>query len=482
MATQRPGHGPRRARRLAPHVELLDLRELLSAGGLGPHLGHYVAPAQFPRSPLTFGLRPTAVVDAHAAINRELLSVLGPGMDRIVRGAQLGDSSASSVLSGKVLAQPFVHALLSDNDTYTLLGAPWLSKVFAPQDLQGTDQNQTVTLTLPRAGHQIGLGDPTIIQVNPGDPAPGPPGSTFAFGFVITVPATSVVFTTTQIIVQVPLSQIPTMAQSLSNVNPNNLPSVYGSTGPLLTELFRSGLSQMAPTALPTVPGLRLVNTLDSYHNLPDPNRSRVFYQMRIAANKQLLALNGTQTNLVNKGLSDFLAVVDNWKASSTPQLNQLIATHPGGQLVPTPVRGPLNGTVAVSLGVVQQPNVVQLDSPERVDVGFIFARNGDYGLKLTARGPLSTTLPTAPPNKIAAGDIQTEVSNATNILQLQGWRIVEGVTEGAVLSGGVAATNQDHVATFATSAGYGAGLEFGLGVQYTRIIPLGNVFSGPIP
>jgi hypothetical protein len=131
---------------------------------------------------------------------------------------------------------------------------------------------------------------------------------------------------------------------------------------------------------------------------------------------------------------------------------------------------------------VLQQPNVVQTDFPERLDVGYIFARNGDYGIILTARGPLSNTPFAPPPNTIAAGDIQTEVSNATSLSQLNGWRIIEGTSEGSGLSGGVSATNANGVATFAASAGYGAGFEFGLGVRFSLVIPLGNVNTGPIP
>lgn len=481
MAAQRPNPGPRPNRRQAPRVEALDLRELLSVAGLGPHLGHFAAPGTNPQAfRALHGVQPALTVDAHRAINRELMSVMGPGLDRIAREVELQhDALARSSLSEKVLAQPFVHRVLSNYDTYLNFGQPWIAQVFAPQQLSTTSQDQTVTLTLPKSD-VILLGDPSTIQVHPGDPAPGPAGTTFQEGFILQVPASELVFNSDNATISatVSLSQIPASAQSLTTQSQNNLTAIFGATGQLLTAALRTGLPQGAPTAVPTVPGLRLVDALQRNHPFPAVGQTRFLRMLRLTAANNLLNPNTTQTNLISQGLNSFLAVVDNWNGVSATQLNQLLATQTPGQLLPPLPHGPLTGTLALSLGVVQQPNAIQLNAPERIDVGYVFARNGDYGVILTARGPLSTSLPSTATNPVVAGDIQTQVSNAASLSQLGGWRVVEGVNEGSILSGGLASTNQNQVATFAASAGYGAGFEFGLGMQFTQVIPLGNVFT----
>jgi hypothetical protein len=465
---------------VALDIETLDLRQLLSLSGFGPHLGHFVAPGVLPQSARQH-LPPALTIDPHDGINRQLLALLGPGLNLIERNAELNNVSSRAALAQQVLGNAFIHAVYSDNDTWTVLNTATVNGVLQVQQL-ANNQAQIVTLTLPKSDVQL-LGNPSVVQVQPGDPSPVP-GETFTNGFILEVPATSLVFNSDNktITIQVPLSQIPAQAQLLSNSNPNNVAAIYSSTAPLLQELFRSGVAFGAPTGLPTVPGLRLVNGLQQNNNFPNPTFSRFFHQIRFAAQKNLFILNADQQTLVANGLNRFLGVADNWNQLAPAQLNQLAAALPPNQLAPTPVHGSLRNTVAVTAGVLQQPNVVQTDFPERLDVGYIFARNGDYGIILTARGPLSNTPFAPPPNTIAAGDIQTEVSNATSLSQLNGWRIIEGTSEGSGLSGGVSATNANGVATFAASAGYGAGFEFGLGVRFSLVIPLGNVNTGPIP
>ena len=77
------------------------------------------------------------------------------------------------------------------------------------------------------------------------------------------------------------------------------------------------------------------------------------------------------------------------------------------------------------------------------------------------------------------AGDIRIEVSNAQNISDLNGLSTVEGLNQGASLSGDVETSRlQNGVSTFGASVGYGAGLEYGTGVEYTQVIPLGNAYA----
>ena len=65
------------------------------------------------------------------------------------------------------------------------------------------------------------------------------------------------------------------------------------------------------------------------------------------------------------------------------------------------------------------------------------------------------------------------------SLTALNGQRTVEGLTQGTALESGVeTATYANGVKTFAASAGYGSGLEFGTGTAYTQVIPLGNVYA----
>ena len=171
--------------------------------------------------------------------------------------------------------------------------------------------------------------------------------------------------------------------------------------------------------------------------------------------------------------------------------LNQAGAFTP---VVPPPAatlpKRPLYGTLYVSLGAVRNlgsvaPALSGLPLPVvgnfdgRIDVGFVFDRAGDFGIALTARGPLSGSPRGVASANVIAGDIRIAVSNAQNLAALDGLGTVEGLNQGAALSGGIETSqlpNGD--STFAASVGYGSGLEFGTGMAYTQVIPLGNVYA----
>jgi hypothetical protein len=482
MAARQPGKKP--ARSQAPDLERLDTRVLM-ATGLGPRLGHFAQPGVVP-SIIHHGhlLQPGVKVNDHRALNRALLSVLGPGFDRLANLVEMSDPTTPNNLPQRVLSNLLIHQVLEDNDTFQLLGQPWLSAVFSSQQLTSNNSQGTVTLTLPRTNHLLFLGNPSIVQVLPGDPAPN--GGVFNFGFILEVPSTDLVFNpdNTTMTLTVPLTLIPAQAQSIvtgiNSQTPNNLSAIYGATGQELVTAFRSSVAAATPTGVSNLPGLRLVNALEHNGNFPVLGDHLLFRYMRAAQANNLLSPDPQQISVMNTAITTFLGITDNWTTTSLAQFQALIAANPGGSIVPTPVKGPLKGTLAVSFGVVQQPNAVQNPAPERIDVGYVFARNGDYGIVLSARGPLSNTVPVPAPNTIVAGDLQTQVSNAKSLSELGGWRVVEGLQQGTVLSGGIAATNSGGVATFAASAGYGFGLEYGLSVQYTQVIPLGNIFTGP--
>ncbi len=129
------------------------------------------------------------------------------------------------------------------------------------------------------------------------------------------------------------------------------------------------------------------------------------------------------------------------------------------------------------ALAGLQLPGIGNFEG--KIDAGFVFDRLGNYGLVLTARGPLLSAPPGFESSDLIGGDVQVEVSNAPNLEALNGIRLVEGVTMGSALQAGMAASNtQGGAVTLAASAGYGVGLEYGTGVAYTQVIPLGNVYA----
>src|SRR5262249_20318101 len=151
---------------------------------------HYVAPGAPPHytlhhQPIHKGLP----VDPHIALNRALLGPLGPGFDRIERIVNLNGAPTKGTLAEQVVAQPVVHSVLTNNDTCTLLSQIQPNAVFTPQLLTNPEtKEQFVTLVLP-AKDLFSIQQGTVfVQVEPGDPAPGPPGTVFQFEFIFFVP------------------------------------------------------------------------------------------------------------------------------------------------------------------------------------------------------------------------------------------------------------------------------------------------------
>jgi hypothetical protein len=200
----------------------------------------------------------------------------------------------------------------------------------------------------------------------------------------------------------------------------------------------------------------------------------------RIAINRGLFTLGFQQLNQVQSALQQFntTASVLNGQGTFTPALPPAAPPLPGPHL---------SGTLEVSIGALQNlvnvaPGLTGLqlpvigNFPGRIDVGFVFARNGDYGLVLTLRGPVYGVPPLSPLDTVGT-TIQIEVSNAKSLGALDGLRTVEGLSIGTALMGSVSTSRTaSGVSTFATSAGYGAGFEYGTGIAYTQVIPLGNV------
>ncbi len=258
---------------------------------------------------------------------------------------------------------------------------------------------------------------------------------------------------------------------------------VYAATGPVLTEALRSGLSQPAPNAPRTVPGLRLVDSFGGHASFGGAQAGTFLRAFRVAADRKVFALSSRQSDLVVQGIARFEDQVN--------QLNNAAAFRPA---VPAPApalpEGRLNGTLEVSLGAFRNlagidPTLAGLQLPGignfagRIDVGYVFDRAGNFGIALTARGPLASAPTGVASANAIGGDIRIEVSNAPNLAALNGRRSVEGLTQGSPSAGGLeTARYASGISTFAASTGYGAGFEFGTGTAYTQVIPLGNVYA----
>ncbi len=258
---------------------------------------------------------------------------------------------------------------------------------------------------------------------------------------------------------------------------------VYSATGPVLTEALRSGLSQPAPNAPRTVPGLRLVDSFGRSTNFGGAQAGTFLRAFRHAADRNVFTLSARQSDLIARGIAQFQDQVN--------QLNNAGAFQP---IVPAPAPGlpdgRLDGTLEVSLGAFR--NLAGIDPtlsglqvpgignfPGRIDVGYVFDRAGNYGIALTARGPLASAPAGVASANVIGGDIRIEVSDAPNLAALNGRRSVEGLTQGSPSAGGLESSRYaSGISTFAASAGYGAGFEFGTGTAYTQVIPLGNVYA----
>jgi hypothetical protein len=376
----------RPARRLALGVLGLEYKAL--PGAVGPPLGPYLSAAS--SLPQVTSLQ--TIVDPHFAINDFLRAQLGSAVDTVQQQADLQGAAENNLVANQVVSQPFIHAVLGRQDTYTLLG----------------------------------------LAVSATDGA---------------------------------------------------LSGVYSATGPLLANALLTGSAHAGPNAPRQLPGLRLVSAINHNHNFPNAHTSSFFYALHIAVQRQVYSLSAAQQNLVSQGLTQFLDQV-----SALDQAGSFNPAVPP-PAVPLP-KGQLNGTLYVSLGAVRElasvnPALSGLPLPVvgnfegRIDVGFVLDRAGNFGIVLTARGPLTGAPPGVTSANEIAGDIRLEVSNAQNISDLNGLSTVEGLNQGASLSGGAEASRlHNGVSTFGASVGYGAGLEYGTGIEYTQVIPLGNAYA----
>ena len=191
----------------------------------------------------------------------------------------------------------------------------------------------------------------------------------------------------------------------------------YTATGPILDSALLTASKQPALNAPRGVPGLRLVSALARNHNFAGSETSGVLEAFHIAVERQVFTLSAS-TGLVTAGYAQFVANVEALNAVGAFQPS----TPPAAATLP---KGPLKGTIEVSLGAFRVLNSVApsqsgLPLPDignfegRIDEGFVIDRNGNFGLVITARGPYSAAPKGVASSDLIGGDIKIEVSSAT--------------------------------------------------------------------
>jgi hypothetical protein len=470
MAGRKPDRASRPARRICLEFDRLEMLQLLSAvSPLHRSLGAFIAPSLL--QPRVF--QPAQVVDPHVAINTYMSAILGPEIQPIQQVVETQNTSQRSTLIDQVLGDPFVQATLSDQDTYTLLNSSAMSTLIGFNQVP----SGFVTYVVPESDVLLIAGQPNATVLVPAN------GS--VPGFTVVVPTTSIrPLSSGLVAVEIPLSEIPANAPPPTNVSQltGTFADVFAATGPLIFSALQTGLPLPSPNAPVTVPGLRLARLLAVDRNFPFKGTPLFLRMFRIAIERGVFTLGPTQLAQVQTALQQFdsVAYTLNQQGTFTP------VVPPAAPPLP---KGRLGGTLEISTGALR--NLVNVAAgenglplpdignvPGRIDIGYAFAHNGDYGLVLTLRGPLSES-PPYPPIDNVGSTIQIESSNAHNLTDLNGLRTVEGLSIGTALMGTISTSLTDSgVSTFAASAGYGAGLEYGTGVAYTQVIPLGNVYA----
>jgi len=490
------------ARRHSLLVEILDRREVMNAGGLTQSLGAYVIPSNSGPN-IT---QHAKVVDPHTSIETLLSATLGPGLAQVQAASPSLGNSPPAVLKQTVLNQSYVHSILSDQDVYTLFGSTALNSLLGSEQnagmtastttsmgpsttASGTGTATTATTSDPLIAFSIpgeatiqSIGESTtIVQVNPLD------GSA---GFITTVPNANLQIASEGSpitgSVLIPQSSLPTgfPLPSTSVISIGTFAPTYVSTAPLLNQILAAGVKAASPNAPNSVPGLRLESFLLHHNPFPTKSSGKAFSQaLRLAVQRKVFTLNSAQSATVTAGVSQFAGKVQ--AMITAGQFTPAVPVQP-----PNLPSGSLAGTLEISAGVVQSlvdvaPAVSGLALPVlgnfqgRLDVGYVFDRSGNYGIMLTLRGPLQNANPVPTPVDVVAGDIRVEVSNAPNINDLTGSRVVEGVDVGSGVSADLGTSRYaSGISTFSASAGNGFGLEYGTGVGYSMVIPLGNVYA----
>lgn len=482
MDDRRRGPGRRANRSTTPAVECLDSRVLLSAVSARASangVGQYISPGVI--RPRTVGT--PVVLDAVPSLNRYLIPLLGrDSLEQIKNQAAARNVPQSAQVAQRVVSQPFIRTMMGNYDTYQLLNSPAMQLLVGYTEISDLSADTTSVRYLLDASSLASVGANVTVQIPP---------SADAAGFLATVPGKNVRLRSDGYYsVDIPTDQIPQGAPTPESivVLAGQLADTYAATGPILQQSLLTGQHRRGPNTPQIVRGLRLARYLSNPRLFPVGLQGQYLRLMRVAVERDAFQPTADQSQLIQDTLNEFVQEVSALQASGTFQPDVPPSTDPD------PLSGPaLSGSLVISAGAFRDlfnvaPGVdglplLGLNFPGRIDAGFVIAPNGDYGLLLTARGPLQSA-PAGFTSDVIGGDVRVEVSDSQSLSELNGLRVEEGTTVGTVLSGAVTASkttvngaNGTHsLRVLGASAGYGTGLSFGTGYSYTRVIPLGNL------
>ncbi len=339
MAGRKRQRAGKRDRRVCLQFDRLENLQLLSTGtGVHHSLGSFIAPSvTLPRIS-----QPIQIVDPHVAINSYESGILGAEIQPIQQVVENQNTSEHSNLVEDVLGDPFVHATLSDQDTYTLLNSSGMAALIGVTQIQAGQSSSTGTVTYV-------LPESSIVTYSIPDSIVSVPSSGGLSGFVAVVPTTNIrTLSSGYISVAIPQSQIPANAPPPTNVSvlTGSLADVFASTGPVIVSALQTGLPLRAPNAPATVPGLRLARAIAHDRNLPLSSTHQFLRMFHVAIERGVFTLNSTQLDEVSLALQQFEQVVTalNQQGTFTPTVPPAAPPLPRGQL---------SGTLEVSTGAL---------------------------------------------------------------------------------------------------------------------------------
>lgn len=477
MDDRRSKHRKAPRRRAELGLEILDGRMLLSSQVAADSVGPYIAPAivrpRIQSAPV--------VVDALPSLNRYLFPLLGQEAMEGIRNQAINRGVArNALMANRVLAQPFIKTFLGAQDTYLALNSTAVGQLAGFVQISSPSaQADTVRYTVePVSIISVGS-DASVVQIPPSGNLPG---------FLATVPTGNIRLREDGLFfVDVPRDQIPGDAPAPVTVTEptGELSQAYSATGPLLSQALLTGQHRRGPNQAQVVRGLRLTRYLNNPRLFPVGLQHSYLRLLRVAAERQAFTPTPSQSAQIDEALTQFVDEVTALYEAGV--FNPSVPPPTPDDLLPGP---PLTGSLTITAGAERDLMKVApqfaglpllgLNFPGRIDVGFVIAPNGDYGVSLTARGPLKDD-PAGFISDIIAGDVRVEVSDAQTLTDLNGLRVEEGTLVGTVLSGEITASRTTLASgrtlrVLGASVGYGAGLKYGTGVSYTQVIPLGNL------
>jgi|GEM_PF-2344187 len=483
---------PRRGR-LTPGGECWQLEPRVVLSNVGPRVGPFLPPVNLFMPPGVSGPRATVRglgANPHNQINQTLRETMGPGLPKVQRHVAFYGTAIFSELGNTVRGNPAFNALLSRHDTFRLLRSALVNAgISFGGGLADPSVGDLVVTSPPSTIGPVENGVREI-TVNFG-------GNTISFVVDGAIPVQT---TGNTQIMRIPRASLDQVTQALlANQQRGAGRTVFAGIGADILEGLQTARPTQGPSAPENVPGLRLYNQAFRNQQSPLPNFHRTPFAeyIRLASANRLFDLTPNQRQLINERLNQFyntvrdLYLVGAFNTPDQPPLDRL----------PAPNR-PLDGTLMVSIGALRElfqpgansptgedsvlglnlPGIEDVGNtlgfPGRLEVGYVFDRQGNFGLAISVRNPLTNTIPGLQEANKIVGDIAVEVSNARHIRELSGYRGVEGITVGTAISGGILASDSNGVQTYSIASGYGAGLEFGVGARFTEIIPLGNVLQ----